>query len=380
MKHAVATLIALVAVLSPPAFSQVASCTGQPDGTRCTDGNPCTYGDVCLEEACAGGWAITCPSDACATRACNGTSTCAVLSVAPDGALCDDGNACTTGDTCTAGGCAGMLLDNGLRVVRLAPGSSTSKISWNVPPGATTFDVVRGLLGCLPASPSGVCEAPLVTNQSGSVTLDAAVPAPGTGYWYLARGRNGCGAGPWGFEEVHGRAALPEVSNGGCVPNDAASPRYLDNGLTVTDRKYCLEWEKKRNAPGLNDVNRTWISFIFEPGGSIHPDGPAFTVYLPTLNTARFARHNGWRLPSEAGRKSPFTGPLELESILLTAFPCLDSPCIDTVFGPTAPDHYVSSTYVENDLFPAGVWVVDFDSGEAILGYGYYLRAVRGAP
>jgi hypothetical protein len=172
------------------------------------------------------------------------------------------------------------------------------------------------------------------------------------------------------------------LSSGGCVPNDAASPRYVDNGQTVTDRKYCLEWEKKTDSPGLNDVNRTYSSYTFEGGGGVVPDGEAFSVFLPALNTGRFSRHSGWRLPSEEGRISPFTGPKELETILLGQFPCGIDPCIDPIFGPTASDYYVSSSYEERDLFPppSGVWVVRFSSGQVILSYGLYLRAVRGGP
>ena len=52
-------------------------CTPKADGTACNDGNACTYSDVCTTGVC-GGTPITCNSDQCNTRSCNGTSSCTV--------------------------------------------------------------------------------------------------------------------------------------------------------------------------------------------------------------------------------------------------------------------------------------------------------------
>jgi hypothetical protein len=76
-------------------------------GTQCDDGNACTYGDLCTAEGSCGGTVITCTSDQYADRSCNGTATCNVVPKA--GAACDDGNACTKGDVLQAdGSCRGM--------------------------------------------------------------------------------------------------------------------------------------------------------------------------------------------------------------------------------------------------------------------------------
>ena len=280
-----------------------------------------------------------------------------------------------------------MAVGNNLHVSRLSAGSSTSLIAWTLPTGGTRSDLVRGLLSCLPLSPTGIYETALVQNQSTSTSLDTAVPAPGTGYWYLARARNACGAGRWGFEAVNGLAAVLRVSNGGCVPDDAASPRYVDNGLTVTDRKTCLEWEKKKNASGLNDVNdNSYEVGHFECCYTFVPDGTAYTLFLRALNGQRFARHKDWRLPSEEGQNSPFTGPKDLEAILRAPYLCDFHPCIGSIFGPTASSWYWSSSSHASDLFPPsmGIWAVDFDSGYVSLnawsGQSVYVRAVRGAP
>ena len=65
------------------------------NGTTCSDGNACTHGDACDGGGQCVGTAISCVSDLCATRACNGTATCAVTPT-----NCDDGNICNGVETC----------------------------------------------------------------------------------------------------------------------------------------------------------------------------------------------------------------------------------------------------------------------------------------
>jgi len=67
----------------------------------------------------------------------------------------------------------------------------------------------------------------------------------------------------------------------------------------------------------------------------------------------------GPRLPKEAGLSS--TGERELESILLTPYPCNTSPCIDPIFGPTAAALYWSATTTPSRSDDA--WFVYFDPG-----------------
>lgn len=75
-------------------------------GYVCNDNVACTYNDRCDGAGTCVGTTISCASDQCNTRACNGTSTCAVTPKA-NGTTCSDGNACTQGDTCQAGTCVG---------------------------------------------------------------------------------------------------------------------------------------------------------------------------------------------------------------------------------------------------------------------------------
>lgn len=82
-------------------------CSPKPVNTACNDNVSCTHTDVCNTAGVCGGTAITCSSDSCNTRACNGTPTCAVTPLT--GPACDDGKTCTTGDTCVAGACTGTV-------------------------------------------------------------------------------------------------------------------------------------------------------------------------------------------------------------------------------------------------------------------------------
>src|SRR5204862_61128 len=86
------------------------SCTVTPNtGAPCNDGNGCGYNDTCNGSGQGVGTAITCTSDTCNARSCNGTSSCTVT---PNtGASCNDGNACSYNDTCNGSGqCVGTAI------------------------------------------------------------------------------------------------------------------------------------------------------------------------------------------------------------------------------------------------------------------------------
>lgn len=154
--------------------------------------------------------------------------------------------------------------------------------------------------------------------------------------------------------------------------------RFVDNGDgTVTDVQTGLMWEQKDDAGGIHDKDTL---YAWSSSGTA-PDGPAFTVFLATLNNGTsadgtaiggcFAGHCDWRLPTSA----------ELQTILLAPFPCGTNPCIDAVFGPTGSSFYWSSTTTAGSATDA--WVVYFDTG--LVGTfiksfvaGVYVRAVRG--
>ncbi|MSP91221.1 MAG: hypothetical protein EXR79_05400 [Myxococcales bacterium] len=87
------------------------ACVAVPvEGHACSDGDPCTLGDVCKGSTCAG---VADPCDdknVCTTDSCDKAKGCVL---APDStAVCDDGNGCTTADACKGGKCQGGAPKN----------------------------------------------------------------------------------------------------------------------------------------------------------------------------------------------------------------------------------------------------------------------------
>src|SRR5439155_544898 len=69
----------------------------------------CSFNDTCDGSGLCVGTALTCTSDQCNTRTCNGTSSCTVTPLT--GTSCDDGDACSFNDTCDGSGqCVGTAL------------------------------------------------------------------------------------------------------------------------------------------------------------------------------------------------------------------------------------------------------------------------------
>ena len=71
----------------------------------CSDGDPCTVNDACLDGLCASGAPLVCDDgNPCTEDAC-GAEGCEYAPVT--GAPCDDGNVCTLTDLCEGGACSG---------------------------------------------------------------------------------------------------------------------------------------------------------------------------------------------------------------------------------------------------------------------------------
>jgi hypothetical protein len=166
--------------------------------------------------------------------------------------------------------------------------------------------------------------------------------------------------------------------HGATCPNNiwtGGSQRFVDQADgTVRDEMTGLQWEKKRNLDGKPNPNDphdadnvyTWTA---KPKGR-DPDGTAFTSFLPALNRGEcFAMHCDWRLPSLK----------ELRTILVSPMPCDANPCIDPIFGPTAPSIYWSGS--ESVWHLVRAWYVFFISGYVTTAQKvtpHYVRAVRG--
>jgi hypothetical protein len=100
-------------------------------------------------------------------------------------------------------------VDNGFRVSRVG---SSAVLRWNVASRATASGVLRGHVNRLPVGSEGSDERCLVADSAGNTLTDPELPADGDAFWYLVRGENILGAGPYGFEGFHGVPAAPRLS------------------------------------------------------------------------------------------------------------------------------------------------------------------------
>lgn len=88
------------------------TCAPAPNGTSCSDGNPCNGDEVCLMQACVPGEPPDCRDDnPCTLDGCDPRQGCRHDPV-EDGLPCPDADACNGEETCQAGACrAGPPLD-----------------------------------------------------------------------------------------------------------------------------------------------------------------------------------------------------------------------------------------------------------------------------
>ena len=138
---------------------------------------------------------VTASSGTGDSNALNNSAT--ATATADDDGLCDDGNACTIDDVCAGGGCGGTAITPPPETVDLVA-ADKSAYSWSAAAQATEYDVARGRVDALPVG-STVDEA-CFGHLTGPSVVDAATPDLGAAFWYLARGRNACGAGTYGSQ------------------------------------------------------------------------------------------------------------------------------------------------------------------------------------
>ncbi len=194
--------------------------TSAQDGTPCNDGNGCTQTDMCQSGTCTGSNPVVCTaSDQChVAGVCNPANGVCSQTNAANGTTCDDGNVCTANDICTEGVWLGSPANaapaEGDGVVRFARnGGAAVIITWNLAMGATSSDVLRGLMNALPVGPGGGDETCFGGIPGTTLTLtDATNPTRGAGFWYVVRGDNACGEGPYGYQGQNGAPTVPRVS------------------------------------------------------------------------------------------------------------------------------------------------------------------------
>jgi hypothetical protein len=168
---------------------------------------------------------------------------------------------------------------------------------------------------------------------------------------------------------------------------------------SVTTSKYCQPSLAAETACKAQTAPGDWVNGCEQCVGgegtcNVDPfsDGAITTAWqwLSQVNTANYAGHNDWRLPSESGCNTCYTngaGGLyqctscsahELETILLSPWLCVTVPCIASIFGPTAADYWSASIQATG---PSSAWLVNFTGGLVTSGgktFIRYVRAVRG--
>ena len=192
-------------------------CFSAPDGTGCEDGDACTQGEACASGVCTAAETTACPGDTpCREAGCDPvTGGCASLSTKPDGEPCDDGTECTFGEECTGGLCVGSPnpapeeVDGSLGLINDA---GLTVLYWNPVAGSTSYQLLRGFLGDFPVGPGGAEEACVDPAVQGEATIDPQDPPPDQGFWYVVRGANGCGSGPYGYRFENGAPTVPRES------------------------------------------------------------------------------------------------------------------------------------------------------------------------
>ena len=138
----------------------------------CSDGDPCTIGDVCMGGSCSAGPPADCDDgNPCTDDACGADGVCAHAANAAD---CDDGNPCTIGDHCSAGACAPLapLLcdDDNLCTTDFCDPLSGCDAAFNAAP-CNDGDLCTTVDAC----DAGLCvgAAPLTCNDGNPCTDDA---------------------------------------------------------------------------------------------------------------------------------------------------------------------------------------------------------------
>jgi hypothetical protein len=122
-----------------------------------------------------------------------------------------DGDADGVADVCDCAPANPTAFSIPAAVTALKFASDKTTLSWNsaapTSGSGTVHDLVRGSLLELPVGAGG-SESCIASGTAAASAQDPAVPANNSGFWYLVRGKNGCGKGSYG----RATGGLEEVS------------------------------------------------------------------------------------------------------------------------------------------------------------------------
>jgi len=191
----------------------------EPAGTACPFTGPCMNTGVCDGQGTCTGVSVCNDGNPCTLDFADAQNACACsYQAVTSGTACDDGSVCTANDACNGSGtCQGTPVgvvpgDIG-NTVRVNKGGTVAGVFWTTIPNADFYQVLKGNLSTLPVGSGSPDETCLAPEQYGGGRDDFAVPASGTGFWYVVRGVNSCaGPGPYGFQGNHGLPGSPRIS------------------------------------------------------------------------------------------------------------------------------------------------------------------------
>jgi DNA-binding beta-propeller fold protein YncE len=168
------------------------------EGTPCDDGNACTTGAKCTGGICAGGSPRNCDDgNPCSVDTCNPYVGCVHAIDLTDS---DHDGVCDLND-CAPGDPTAFALPAAATGLSFASNKITLSWASLIPASGsgTLHQLVRGILGHFPGPAADPTETCLATSATTPTATDGSVPPVHTGYWYLVRGKNACGRGPYGF-------------------------------------------------------------------------------------------------------------------------------------------------------------------------------------
>ncbi len=217
------------------------------NGMGCEDGNACTQGDVCVGNVCTSGSnkCVACTLDvqcddknSCTTDKCGLDNICAITFDAA-GTSCSDGNACTTGDVCnSAGNCMGMPA-------QCDDGNNCTSDGCNPMTGCTVTPLANGVT----CTTGDLCTISACESSSCTVQQNLCVGNCGNGT---------CDAGETSTSCPKDCVSTAKCGNGICEPGESSLTCPPDcsggssctgkpNGSTCNDNNACTQGDSCLN-------------------------------------------------------------------------------------------------------------------------------------